>query len=267
MEKSGGKNPYGGFIGICVSNYGVVKRYFLGGIFQDSEDLRQAIYGFASQYVTNRKPRLGWDWQDLIEEASRQLRSKLQTSSADVKAWIDAFDQENKEKENEINTLREQLEKLQAENLEKSINESNSIFLQISNLIGKELYKGEILDRVRSLINACSAAKNSNLHPRTMEIARLILANTAWSGGAARLEERLKAAGKDSSTADQRLSAILTELGYSSRKTGGHPVMTPEGLVGVSPQTMSTSASDHRAGKNAAMRIIRDLGISELHGD
>ncbi|HLP70252.1 MAG TPA: hypothetical protein VK181_22310 [Rhizobium sp.] len=131
MQAAGARNPYGGSIGICVSGFGVVRRYFLGPMFPHPDELSQAIYGFAAQYVTNRKPRLGWDWQDLLEESTRQLRSQVDAGSADFEAWITNVGEEIEEKDNEIKVLREQLERLQREGLESAKNDSISIFRQV----------------------------------------------------------------------------------------------------------------------------------------
>ena len=264
MALTEGRNPYGGSIGICLSNYGTVKRYYIGSLYKDSEELFQGIYSFVSQYVTNRKPRLGWDWQDLIEEAARQLRHEVQSGSADFNAWLELMDQEMREKDSQIQTLREQLDKLQQQNLESAKNDTHSLFGQISAQLGRELYKGEFFDRLRSIIAEFAGLPKG--HSRTREIAQRILTNSAWSGGASRLISRLKEAGKDSANADERFASILMDIGYSYRKVGGHPVMSPDGLCGLSSQTLSSSPSDYRAGRNAAARIIRDLGIDSLHG-
>lgn len=262
MMHAGGRNPYGGSLAVCVSGHGVVKRYFIGNLFADSEAISEAVYAFSSQYVTNRKPRIGVDWQNVIEESSRILRRQLDEGTLKLDKWLEAFDEKDNEKDKMIADLREQLDKLQEEYLETSKNESSISFKQIASLLGNELYKGEFVDRIRSILVLSLAA--DGVHPRTLEMCRRIVNGISWSGGADRLQSRLKVAGRDNSKADERIIEILLELGYEKRHSSGHPVCTPEKLFGLSSQTMSSSSSDHRAGKNASQRIIRDMGLDAL---
>lgn len=262
LLQGGARVPYGGSLAVCVSGHGVVKRYFIGNVFSDSDAIAEAVYAFSLQYVTNRKPRVGVDWQNVIEESSKNLRRKLEEGTVELDEWLEAFDQEDGEKDKTIANLQEQLERLQEEYLDFSKNESSVNFRHIMSLLGDELYRGEFIDRVRSVLDFASG--KDDIHPRTLEMCRLVLKGTNWSGGAERLQGRLKTAGRDNSKADDRISEVLLDLGYKRRQSGGHPVYSPDGLFGLSTQTMSSSASDHRAGKNAAQRIIRDLGLDAL---
>lgn len=262
IAQGGARAPYGGSLAICVGGHGVVKRYFIGSLFPDSDSLVEAVCAFSLQYVTNRRSRIGADWQHIIEESSRILRRKLDEGTVEFEEWLKKFDEDDSEKDKRILSLQEQLDALQEEYLNSSKDESSLGIRQVLSALGAEIYKGEFIDRVRSVL--VLIAHDDKIHPRTVEMCRRILQSTSWSDGAQRLQARLKAAGKDSSTADDRLSEILMGMGYKIRKSGGHPVCSPDDLFGLSAQTMSSSASDHRAGKNAAQRIIRDLGLDAL---
>lgn len=264
MEPAAGRNAYGGAVGVSVSGYGVVRKYFVGGTITDAETLLQAVTMYVSQYVTNRRPRLGWDWQDLIEESSNQLRQKVSTGVETHEALFDLWAEESSEKDNKIRMLQEQLERLQSETLEIDASKSKFDFAQISQLLGRELYKGEFFDQVRSVLASGNFGETVGLPKRTREIAKLIVNNTSASGGASKLESRIKSAGKDSSHSNDRLMEILIELGFERRINGGHPVLIPNGYLGLQQQTFASSPSDHRAGRNSALRIIRDFGLDFL---
>lgn len=264
IEPAAGRNAYGGAVGVSVSGYGVVRKYFLGGAITDAESLLQAVIVYVSQYVTNRRPRLGWEWQDLIDESSNQLRRKVSSGVETHEALFDLWAEESSEKDNKIKNLQEQLERLQSETLEIDASKSKFDFPQITQLLGRELYKGEFFDRVRSVIASGNFGEVAGLPRRTREIARLIVENTSASGGAAKLEARIKGAGRDSSHSSDRLMEILLELGFEKRVNGGHPVLIPDGFLGLEQQTFASSPSDYRAGRNSASRIIRDFGLDLL---
>lgn len=255
-------NPYLGAIGICVSGFGVVNKFFLGHTYKTADAIYYAVHTTIERYVSNRLPQIGADWSDIVDEITKQLRYKAEKSEEDREIWYRLRDEENAEKDALILELKEEIERLQSEKLKSSSQEAEPISSAITGSFGPELYKGELRDRIRWIVAKIASGDLRDVDPRTRLVAEHVVASTQWSGGANQLEARIKAAGRDSSKSDARIGEILTEIGFQSRRQGGHPVYTAEKLKGVPQQTLSSSSSDQRAGKNAAQQIIRDLGIS-----
>lgn len=264
QDASGGKNPYGGAIGVCIPGLGVTRRFLMGQSLATEEDLVQAIQEFAVTYVANRIPRFSWEWQDLLEESSREFRKKATSSSEELAIWNLLRDEENAEKDNQIRILKDQVAALQLKTLSQSVSDRPYLLPPIiSDQIGKELYEDEFSDRVLFILKNVQMSK-LEIDPRSRFMLSKIASLIRFSGGAAKLEDRLKSAGRDSTRADERLGEILIELGFNRRTQGGHPVYSPVELPGIGTQTLSSSASDQRAGRNAAAQIIRDFAIARL---
>lgn len=259
-----GKNPYGGAIGICIAGVGVARRFLLGHTLSNEDNLIQAVQDFCINYVANRNPKLAWEWQDLLEESNRQFRRKAKSSSEEIDIWNKLRDEENLEKDNLIRLLKEQISELQSLTLSNSIHDRPHLLPPIvSDQIGRELYEDEFSDRVLFILRYILSTK-VEIEPRTRYVLSKITSLVRFSGGASSLEDRIKSAGRDSSKADIRLGEVLTNLGFQKRTQGGHPVFTPVDLPGIGQQTLSSSASDQRAGRNAAAQIVRGLAIARL---
>lgn len=263
QDATGGKNPYGGAVGIAVAGLGVARRFVVGRSAVDGESISQAIHDFCINYVSNRRPSLAWEWQDLVEEYSRQLRRRADASQGDMDIWNQLRDEENAEKDLQIKTLREQLEALQNRVLEEgSKRNSYIISSDLTDKVGKELYENEFSDRILRIIKDLQSGKVA-LDDRTKLLIGRISAATRFSGGAGKLEARIKNAGRDSSSAEDRLGELLIEVGFRKRSQG-HAVYISDELQGFPQQTLSNSPSDWRGGRNAASQIVRDFGLSRL---
>ncbi len=264
QANSSGRNPYGGAIGVCIPGVGVSRRFMLGRSLSSEEDLIQAIQDFAVTYLANRIPKHSLEWQDLLEDYGRRLRSLATSSTEELEIWNQLRNEENSEKDEQIKLLKEQISSLQLNTVSQSVNDRPYLLPPIiSDQIGREIYEDEFSDRILFVLRSLNASK-IEIDPRTRYVIGRVGTLVRFSGGAAKLEERIKAAGRDSSRADERLGEILTELGFDCRTRGGHPVYTPLELPGVGTQTLSSSSSDQRAGRNAAQHIIRDLAIPRL---
>ena len=64
--------------------------------------------------------------------------------------------------------------------------------------------------------------------------------------------------------ADERIAEVLLDVGFTKRHQGGHPVYVADALQGVAQQTLSSSSSDYRAGRNAAAQVVRDLNLADF---
>ncbi len=264
MGRSLAKNPYLGAIGVCVSGFGVVNKYFVGHVHRTADDLFHAVYNTVARYVSNRLPKLGVDWVDIVDESARQFRAAAESNQFDADAWFALRDEENAEKDAEIANLRMELERIQSESMVSASAEVGFVSRGLLESFGPELYPGELADRIRKIIVSAAEGQLAQLDTRSLLVARHVAKLTRWSGGASQLEARIKSAGKDSDKADARLGEILRDIGFVSRKNGGHPIYIADSLQGVPQQTLSSSSSDYRAGRNAASQMIRDLGLTDL---
>lgn len=254
-----------GTIGICLQNYGISKRYNLDFRESDETYIINSIIRYCTQYVTSRRPFLCLDWHEITEQSTKELQLRLKKSQdIDIQAWDQLRQEENEEKDNQISQLRDIIDELQKENIDSKKTDNSILSDELIRLLGREIYPGEFADRIRHILLQAGSVREIPLDERTAKLATKIIENSKWSGGATQLETRLKNAGRDSSQSNGRISNILTEIGYTRRQSGGHPVLIPDKLFGLNQQTLSASPSDHRAGQNAATRIISDLGLKLL---
>ncbi|SIO30973.1 hypothetical protein SAMN05444722_1352 [Rhodovulum sp. ES.010] len=260
MDLTDGENPYGGTVGIILPRRGVVKKLFRGWLLPGSIDVISAMEAFVQEISSQRQARFAWDWQDLLEESARQLRETAEKGSEEYEIWEKLREEENREKEEEVRRLRAKVEELSEQLAGISSEDDLLLSAQFSKQIGPQLYPGEFSDRLRLVTEHVLESSNEFLDRRTWAMLERISSITNKTGRASKLAKRLKNAGRDSGKADARFEEILRELGFTVRRDGGHPVCSPpEELFGVGPQTLSTSPSDHRAGKNKASQIINGL--------
>ncbi|WGW05431.1 hypothetical protein [Tropicibacter oceani] len=268
MEKTGGRNPYGGTMALISPSNGVITRLYKGGKFSSDQDVLQAMCLKATDFISSKQAVFGWDWNDLLEETARQLRDRVSDSSEEHDTWQTLVQDQLKEKDEEILRLRRSVEELQSVILDTSNEDGNIISPEFSKVAGKEIYRNEFSDRIRFALSCVTQSGAPDLDERTLSVASKFLRTTQYSGGAKSMISRIKNCGNDSGKADARLIQILEEIGFTKRIDGGHPVLTPDpSLEGLKPQTFSNSPSDHRAGKNKASQIIKGLHLRKLDCD
>ncbi|WP_427023694.1 hypothetical protein ACP4J4_14345 [Aureimonas ureilytica] len=258
------KNPYNGTIAVSLSPYGVIKKFYLGGLYKNSEELIHAVSDYCKNIVTNRLPIFGTDWEALAEHTSDALRNELSNGSLEMAEWFKEQEETLKEKDFEIAILKEKLDKLQSSLIQKDLKSDTIYSENFQSTIGKEIYQGEFSDRLKYICEYVSGTSPEDLDVRSIKFCEEVASKIRWSGGASKLVTRVNQAGRDNTTASDRLGAILSEIGYEYRLDGGHPVYTPKNLFGLEAQTLSTSSSDKRAGKNSASRIVTSMGIKPL---
>ena len=260
--RMGESGPIGGAAFILVPEIGIVRSIYgrerFGGEKVVSEQLLQGV----SSFVTNRKPRIAWDFQALTEESMRQLRKILSRKSENFDKWLEAQESDILAREKEERRLQETIDGLQSTILRMEANNVQLYSDEKSAHIGRQLYKGEFSDRLRSVLEY--TLEECSLNDRTRELIVRILDSSEFTGRAGVLEERIKSAGRDSGKADARLADILLEIGFIKARQKGHPVYEPVELFGLQNQILSCTPSDHHSGRNASAQIIRMLGLAAL---
>jgi hypothetical protein len=75
-EQSGGRNVYGGTLGLSLPGRGFVRRLYLGPALPDEAALSEMARRTAVDLRTAMPTALGWDWHDLQDEILREQRAR-----------------------------------------------------------------------------------------------------------------------------------------------------------------------------------------------
>lgn len=274
--KCGGRNPYGGTIGLCVPSQGVVSKYYIRSEMDRGVKIFAAITSAASRYLSGLKGHGELDWNELQEIQGRLLREQLAkkirsenfSDSQALSKYIDTFDKEITAKDTQISELKEALKKSEsaADTLQhQDIGLLNSA---ISDTIPKEIYHGELSDRVRKLVKNSLDGVVTNLTPRETFLFKKLLECSAYTGKSLGLVERIKSAGRNHVEMADRLGDLLSQIGFNRSEDGKHLKFTPpDCLGGLGIEILPKTPSDHRAGRNKASNIIENFSIRDLHKD
>jgi len=261
MERTGGANPYGGAIGICLSGNGVVARYLLGTRYISATDLMKVVALRVSNLAATRASLSGWDWQDIQTKQAETLRSKLESVETEVADKLDRIYRER------IETLRERVEELESKVKDMSVKNDGDSFSALAtkfNVDNDFIYDGELEERLAHCLHIAS----NNTKGRSKLIADFILGEIITENRASRLVDQIKNASKDTTAMPKRLGALLKGIGYISRTDGKHTVYKPsDRMRGINQLTVPTTPSEYRSGPNTGAQAIKALGLNELKGE
>jgi hypothetical protein len=135
--------------------------------------------------------------------------------------------------------------------------------------LGKEIYEGEIVDRIRlAASSALSAAEANGIDTRTASVWKLIVERMPRSAGLDELLADLGRATKDPKRMADELTALLCRHGYRSKSDNKHIRLEPDdGYEGLQNITIPKTPSDPRGLMNQRKQIERTLGIGRLPAD
>ncbi|MFZ1480642.1 MAG: hypothetical protein WAT25_07715 [Paracoccaceae bacterium] len=262
-EQTDDRNPYGGTIGIALPGHGVVRRFFLGWAIPDEAALLAEVRTSAIAMRTNMGRRGGWDWLDLQEAAIRQQRhrdrSRLSFDETE-KLW----QEELASKEERIADLERQLASQRQAAAEPAV--SGRLPEPLLSALGRELYDGEFIDRLRAALrDIVTLGADRGWDRRSLALFAIALEKMPASAGLARLREDLDRATRDVKKLANNLPPFLEKLGYQHKSDKTHIRMTPDpDLIGAESMTVPNSASDHRAGENQKSDTLAALGLKRL---
>ncbi len=212
---------------------------------------------------TNMGRRGGWDWLDLQEAAIRQQRhrdrSRLSFDETE-KLW----QEELASKEERIADLERQLASQRQAAAEPAV--SGRLPEPLLSALGRELYDGEFIDRLRAALrDIVTLGADRGWDRRSLALFAIALEKMPASAGLARLREDLDRATRDVKKLANNLPPFLEKLGYLRRSDRTHIRMTPDpDLIGAESMTVPNSASDHRAGENQKSDTLAALGLKRL---
>jgi hypothetical protein len=265
-DLSGGRNVYGGTIGISVPGRGFVRRMYLGGSFPDSAALAEAVRRAATEVRTALSGQGGWEWHDLQEQilVDQRAREKSREDSGRLDPGMEAlYEAELKEKNDRISELTAQLAGLRAAHDALVVESERSSTLP--DLDMAEVYVGEIADRLRAAaLQALEKPKDRGWDDRSIAVFRTLVARPV-SPGLQELQRDLERATRDPKKSAGALQSLLSRHGYVFKSNNGHPRMEAgDDFPGLGSVTLSTSPSDVKAGKNMKSDIAGCLGLKKL---
>jgi hypothetical protein len=261
-DRVAGRNPYDGTIGICLPQKGQVRKFYLGGVFQNQTHL----LGVIEEFVINSRstmPSKGWDWSELQEQSLRYQRSvnRDRLSAEETEAL---YNEEIENLQERIKDLEEQLKRSDFSNIFENGSNVGPASFHGSGI--PEIYEGEVNDRIHYLIDV--ALKNSNqygLDKRSNAIADELLSQHVPSDALAILREGLKSAVKDPKRVGKEVSALLASYGYTKKSEKNHIRLEPrKEFVGLSSITVPKTPSENRGLKNLKSQIEGALGITNI---
>jgi len=267
-DASEGRNIYNGTLGIAMPHHGFIRRYFLGRQFERVHDLIEGVRT-ATQRLRTFMPSVGWDWTELQEHALRNQRAALSSglSQADADELFEDYNKQLSEQQDEIRRLKEQLGSQAVTDIEKE--ELGSSAHNVLRRVGKEIYEGEVVDRIRLAVqSALLAAEANGVDARTVTIWKHILERVPRSPALDELLADLGRATKDPKRMADELTALLSRHGYRSKSDNKHIRLEAEnGYDGLPNITIPKTPGESRGLKNQRKQIERTLGIGKLPGD
>lgn len=210
-------------------------------------------------------PSVGWDWTELQEYALRKQRASLRESLSkdDANQLFDDFTRQVNDLQEENHRLKEQLNTRLVGQIKEEGGESTGEFLS---KVGKEIYPGEIVDRIRFAVQVgLSVAEPNGIDLRTIAVWRSILDKIPRSSALGDLRSSLDRATKDPKRLADEIKNLLQRHGYRNKSDNKHVRLEPEvGYDGLQSITVSKTPSEQRGLKNQRTQIERTLGLSKL---
>ena len=253
------RNVYGGTIGLALPGEGLVRSYFLGWRLSDERALASAVKTAVAN-LRSRMPANGWDWTDLQEQAlrtHRQREKNLLSPEESEKLYLE-----------EIEGLSDRVQELEARlksqsSLEQVAEDSYMDGGALIQLLGPEVYPGELMDRLR--LAAFLALKHEDLDKRSKAILERLTAKVSVSPGLRELEEDLKRATKDPKRVASDMTRLLCRHGYAVTAQNNHVRLHPsEDYEGLEPVTLPKTPSEARGLQNLRKQVRGHLGISRV---
>lgn len=264
-EASEGRNAYNGTIAIAIPSRGFIRRFYLRNehdrVFELIENIR-----LGATELRSFMPSEGWDWTELQEYALRAQRnaSRGAISQEEADQLLDEFTRQLKDLQDENRRLTSQLNALAVNDIADAERDI-SIGLDISRVV-KEIYPGELLDRVRlAAQTALSVADVQGTDARTVAVWRNIMERIPRSQGVDDLLRDLTRATKDAKRMAEELTSLLLRHGFCSKSENRHIRLEAQnGFEGLANITIAKTPSEHRGLSNQRSQVERILGINKI---
>lgn len=270
----GGRNVFGGLIGVAVPGQGFVRLLRRHWEDEHSRDLFQAVSRTATSIRSQMASQGGWDWAHLQELHLRKLRQEAKSQPAvvpDDKVW-EALLADNEErwektmelKDSRIADLEQQLRELQlADAVVQSDGLLDDTFVQS---VGPEVFGGEFSDRVLWAIRkVLGDAERLGLDDRSHAVLQAMSNNAEFSGRASGLSTELSKATRDKKRMAKHLGKLLPRYGFEEKSDKNHYRFEPRpGFLGLTTVTFAKTPSESRGLSNQKSQIENNLGLPAL---
>ncbi|WBL31971.1 hypothetical protein O5O51_09450 [Sinirhodobacter sp. HNIBRBA609] len=269
-ERTGGRNPYFGNIGISTVPLGNFKRFYLGGSLPTKKALSGAVCNAVEMLVSNKSVMNGYDWIDLNEAHSKLLRSKIisksRVDSSKIDDWIKEFQSEIDGYRQKILELERELQKRDELDILSMDVGYGIIPSSLSAKIGKELYDGEFSDRILFMISEFTRASSFPEHDvRTRNVASQMVRHCNYTGRATALRTELKRAANSGKKYGWEMRSILSNYNFTASEDGPHIKMSPPADDISGPTIpLPKTPSEIRGGQNQVRDISNALGLKNL---
>lgn len=264
-DQCNGRNLYGGTIGIALPFHGFIRRFFLGRNFVNANELAGGVRNSVFDLRVNM-PTSGWDWTDFQEQILKNQRAAFRgsLSKTDADQLLDDFTKQLEDIQEENRQLKDQLSQISAMSLADE--ERNFTTDSILQNVGKEIYPGELADRIRyAAETALDVAELKGIDERSIAIWRRLVQHISRSPALDELIQKLSRATKDPKRVAAEVSGLLERHGYRAKSENKHIRLEPQaGFVGLNNITLPKTPSENRGLMNLRKQIERTLGIGNL---
>lgn len=251
------ENVYGGAVAIYWPD-GIGKWLFLPqGEFEDPKALQIAVAKKVRSSLLSQRTKRECTWSYVLEQKTRKRIQDLRESGSDkVEEYISAFDAELASKDEEIQRLESEVNRLKYGYFEQSEGrnaQSNSMSLSVTEI---DLYQGE---RLSFIAEALEVSLNSaEPHSRRYHILTDLFNSNSRPGEKETILDSLKELLRAYREMDSSTRSELERLGFVINEDGKHYKLIFRGEERC-PFILPKTGSDHRGGLNSFSDIKKRL--------
>ena len=250
------KNAFGGSIGVYWPDSTSRSMYFLEE--HDVQQERALEYKIAQDIrvaLANRRQDSKCSWLSLTEAvARRNYESLKEQGSTQISDYIDAFDSDQKAKEQRLLEAEQEIARLKAELAKYGNRTGTGAILRLGT--EQDLYENEITQIVLAALK--DAKRNSLAGGRKDHVLTDLLTANETIDSNERLMEAIKSVFNSYRTMDAKTKSALAQLGFDVTADGKHFKAVYQG-DGRYTFAIPSSSSDVRAGKNLASDINKRI--------
>lgn len=251
------RNAYGGTVGVYWPESDARKSYYLDSSNNTAELIQNEIAKDIRIALSNRRQRTNCNWLHLKEVISRRHYEKLKAEgSTELNAFVEAFDSDQRAKEERIIEAEQEIARLNAELRKYNASSRASANGLLTPGEEQDLFDGEISDIV---INALqSSLKSAHEDSRRQHVISDLLDHNKPTGATVAAEAEIKSIFKGYGDMDSKTRMALVKLGFDISDDGKHYKAVFQG-DGRYTFSISKTASDHRTGLNITSDINKNL--------
>lgn len=239
-------NVYGGAIGVYWAGSSARRSLYAPQNFSNIEELEAKLYDDIAKALSNRRPLENVTWSYIQDVVSKSKINRLiEEKSTDIDSYIKTFDNDLKEKSEEIVSLQIELDKLTAELAKVSL--SNKSSGGVEKIAERDFYLGEIDGLIYETIS--DAVERARPQTRKQDILQKIKDKYSPSTEGAEIKEKIKRMFKGYRSMSGKMKNDLESYGFHISQEGEHYKMNIKGNPKYTV-IISKTASDNRAGDN-----------------